>query len=188
MCTWFLNCCVHTVTTANTEMRFPVLKVHVLRPHKLWTILTGRSCRAYKTDSNPHVILITDTSIKRWKPLRVLFTTQNTMALKCSSIWNLAYVAKIQIFDHFPTQKYENVVSRYSRFPSLRQFPVFAGTLLSVGWYNGTRTVTSWTKVVKIGKLTLYIRAFSIYTRKKEPILDQRWTTTVLVMTFIYTF
>ena len=78
--TWLLNCCVHTVTTDNTEMRFLILKVHVLRPYQLWTIITD--CRPYKTDSDPHVMLITDSSIKRWKLFRVLFTAQNTMAVK----------------------------------------------------------------------------------------------------------
>ena len=39
--------------------------------------------------------------------------------------------------------------------------------LLSVLWYNGTRTVMSWIKDVRIGNLTLYIHTFSIYTRPR---------------------
>ena len=48
------------------------------------------------------------------------------------------------------------------RITILRQFQVFAVTLLSVVWYNGTRTVMSWTKNIQIENVTLNIRAFSV--------------------------
>ena len=42
----------------------------------------------------------------------------------------------------------------------LRRVSGFAMTLLSVVWYNGTRTVTSWTKDVRIGNGMLKFARF----------------------------
>ena len=70
------------------------------------------------------------------------------------------------IYNKFSNTKIQNVFC-YSRFPipyhhsSLRRFPVFAVMLLRVIWYNGTRTVTSWTEDVRTGNMTLKIHAFS---------------------------
>ena len=67
----------------------------------------------------------------------------------------------------FPTQKYKILYHATRVFPlpyhhpSLRRFTAFAVTLLNAVWYSGTRTVTSRTKDVKIGNVTLSDRVFS---------------------------
>ena len=83
------------------------------------------------------------------------------------------------IYYQFSDTKVQNPVSCYSRFPipyhhpSSRRFPVFAvKLLLNVVWYSGTRTVTSRTKDVRLGNITLNIRAFSAHPNKIQQNLD----------------
>ena len=68
----------------------------------------------------------------------------------------------------------KNHLTTYKQNLACLTFPVFAVTLLSVVWYNGTINVTSKTKDVRTGDLTLNIYILNAFTEKPHSKLMRR--------------
>ena len=92
------------------------------------------------------------------------------------------YIEKISLSRSTPIfsdTKIQNSVLRYLCFripyhhPSLCRLPVFAVTFLSVVWCSGTTTVTSRTKGIKIGNVTVNIHTFFTSTKIQQN-LDEK--------------